>query len=95
MRAAGETVWRIERRGAGGERPINHVYYGEAPRGWHQLEPATGEPPRPLRPGEALMTITETPDRRFLHRGWVRGDGSFDITDHEMTRLSAPPVPDP
>ena len=82
---SGTTLWAIA---AEPPRTPESIYYGIVPKGFVQVQPAPGTPPRGLVFGESVTTRTRTVEILFTHRGIASSENGFLVEDHAMEILS-------
>ena len=80
----GTTLWAIS---AEPPQTLESIYYGIVPKGFVQLEPAAGSPPRALIFGEPVTTRTRTVNIFITHRGIASSENGFLVQDHAIEIL--------
>ena len=80
----GSPLWSLV---AKSPQNLEAVLYAVVPAGFTQLEPADGWPPRPLEPGELVITRTRTAKRLFTHIGVAKSATTMEILNYKMELL--------
>lgn len=80
----GSTLWVLE---AKSPQALDAILYAAVPAGFTQLEPADGWTPRPLEPGELVITTTRTTNRLFTHIGVAKSATTMEILNYSMELL--------
>ena len=82
----GTTLWLLDARSP---QSVDAIVYAAVPAGFIQLEPADRWPPRPLEPGELVITTTTTGRRLFTHFGVAKSATTMEILNYSMELLES------